>query len=385
MERNEKRKTEMPHRKPRVSLTSCSWYDLKKVRDALRRALEPLGGMSAFVKPGDRVLLKPNLLAAHSPEKAVTTHPVFVEAVARLVKEAGGRVWIGDSPAGTIHGIRRFWRISGLLEVAERVGADLLSFESGPYFEVQKNGRRYFFPQILREADVILNLPKFKTHNLVLFTGAVKNMYGTLPGLQKRDFHRVAPHPARFSEVILDVFEITAPTLSLMDAVVGMEGNGPAAGKARPVGLLLASTDAVALDTVASFLMGFQPEKIPTLNEARKRGLGSAKIEDISVLGPSLESLRIPDFKLPSNKIMSTIPESILKWAGKFLWSRPVADPAKCTGCGICVANCPVNAMKLVNRVAVIDYKTCINCLCCDEVCPENAMKIEQSWLAARL
>ncbi len=127
----------MPHGTPRVSLTSCSRYDLKEVQDALQRALEPLGGMSAFVKPGDRVLLKPNLLAAHSPEKAVTTHPVFVEAVARLVKEAGGRVWIGDSPAGTIHGIRRFWRISGLLEVAERVGADLLSFESGPYFEVQ--------------------------------------------------------------------------------------------------------------------------------------------------------------------------------------------------------------------------------------------------------
>ncbi len=375
----------MPQNSPRVAMTLCPHYDLERIQDALIQILTPWGGIERWVKPGYRVLLKPNLLAAHPPEKAVTTHPVFVEAVARLVQKAGGEVWIGDSPAGNIHGIRRFWRISGLLEVANRVGARLVSFETGPYFEERKNGRRYFFPKILREVDVLINLPKFKTHNLVLFTGAVKNMYGILPGLQKRDFHRVAPHPVRFSEIILDVFQLVAPTLSLMDAIVGMEGNGPAAGKARQVGLLLASPDAVALDTVASFLMGFQPEKTPTLAEARKRGLGSARIEDISVAGPDLTSLRIPDFKLPSNKIMSTIPEPILKWAGKFLWSRPVADPAKCTGCGICVSNCPVQAMRLANRVAVIDYKKCINCLCCDEVCPENAMKIEQSWLAARL
>ncbi len=369
----------------RVSIQRCAQYELATLQETVGRLLEPFGGMAAFVRPGDRVLLKPNLLAAHTPEKAVTTHPVVVEAVARLVRESGGDVWIGDSPAGAVSTIRRFWRLAGLEGVAERLGARLVTFESGPFFEVRKNGRRYFFPQVLREADVVINLPKFKTHNLVLFTGAVKNMYGTLPGLQKRDFHRVAPNPARFSEILLDVFESLPPTLSILDAVVGMEGNGPAAGSARPVGLLLASPDAVALDTVASFLMGFQPEKIPTLREAKKRGLGTARVEDVSVAGPAPASLRISDFKLPSNRIFSTIPESILKWAGKFLWSRPAADPAKCTGCGICVANCPVQAMTLVHRVATIDYKKCINCLCCDEICPENAMKIEQSWLAARL
>ncbi|NOY77369.1 MAG: DUF362 domain-containing protein [Calditrichaeota bacterium] len=365
-----------------VAVHSCSSYSLPEVENAIRKVLSEMGGIEAFVRPGDRVLLKPNLLAAHPPEKAVTTHPAVVEAVARLVQEAGGQVWIGDSPSGSIRGIKRFWKVSGFLEVAERVGAELVSFETGALSLKVKNGRRYFLSKWVEDADVVINLPKFKTHNLMLFTGAVKNMYGTLPGLQKGDFHRLAPHPADFAKILLDVYELTRPTLSIMDGIIGMEGNGPAAGQSRKVGLIFASTDAVALDVVASFLMGYSPESLPTVREARERGTGATGWKAIETSVPDLESLRIPDFKLPSNWKIRVIPKPILKALGRVLWTRPAADPKKCIGCSICVENCPVDAMRLVNKIPVIDYKKCINCLCCDEICPENAMIQERSFLA---
>ena len=365
-----------------VAIRSCQSYDANEVEAAVRAALSELGGIKAFVRPGDRVLLKPNLLAAHPPEKGVTTHPAVVEVVARLVQEAGGTVWIGDSPAGSIKGIKRFWRISGLLDVAERVGAELIPFETSALSLKMKNGRRYFLSKWVEDADVVINLPKFKTHNLMLFTGAVKNMYGTLPGLQKGDFHRLAPHPRDFAKVLLDVYELARPTLSIMDGVYGMEGNGPAAGQSKKVGLIFASTDAVALDVVASFLMGYSPESLPTIREARERAVGVSDLKAIETSVQELESLRIADFRLPSNWKIRIIPKPILKTLGNIIWTRPVADPKKCIGCGICVENCPVEAMTLVNKLPVIDYKKCINCLCCDEICPENAMTQEKSFLA---
>jgi len=368
-----------------VAIHSCQSYDTSEVETAVRAALSELGGIGAFVHPGDRVLLKPNLLAAHPPEKGVTTHPAIVEVVARLVQEAGGIVWIGDSPAGSIKGIKRFWRISGLLHVAERVGAELIPFETGALLPKMKNGRRYFLSKWAEDADVVINLPKFKTHNLMLFTGAVKNMYGTLPGLQKGDFHRLAPHPADFAKVLLDVYELARPTLSIMDGVYEMEGNGPAAGRNRKVGLVFASTDAVAMDVVASFLMGYSPESLPTIREARERNVGVSDLKSIETSVQELESLRIPDFQLPSNWKIRIIPKPILKALGKILWTRPVADPRKCIGCGICVENCPVEAMTLINKLPIIDYKKCINCLCCDEICPENAMTQKKSFLAGIL
>jgi len=365
-----------------VAIHACQSYALTDVESAIRKALSEIGGMEAFVHPGDCVLLKPNLLAADPPEKNVTTHPAIVEVVARLVQEAGGSVWIGDSPAGSIRGIKRFWKVSGLLDVAERVGAELMPFEMSALSLKTKNGRRYFLSKWVEDADVVINLPKFKTHSLMLFTGAVKNMYGTLPGLQKGDFHRLAPHPADFAKVLLDVYELTRPTLSIMDGVFGMEGNGPAAGQSRKVGLIFASTDAVALDVVASFLMGYSPELLPTIREARERNAGVTDWNAIETSVPALETLRIPDFRLPSNWKIRIIPKPVLNALGRVLWTRPAAAPQKCIGCGICVENCPVDAMTLVNKLPVIDYKTCINCLCCDEICPENAMIQEKSFLA---
>ena len=369
----------------RVVIERCGSYNIAEVSAAIQKSLSPFGGIEAFVRPGDRVLLKPNLLAAHPPEKNVTTHPVVVEAVAALVREAGGYVRIGDSPAGSIKGIKRFWRIAGLSEVAEKTGAELVPFETGAMPAKILNGRRYYISKWVAEADVVINLPKFKTHNLMLFTGGVKNMFGTLPGLQKTDFHKLAPHPDDFAEILLDVYKLTKPALSIMDAVYGMEGNGPAAGASREVGLILTSPDAVALDVVASFLMGYDPETIPTIQAASRRGIGVSELKRIETSPSDLERLRIPDFRLPSNRKIRMIPRPVLNAIGKAVWIRPVADPKKCIGCAICINYCPVEAMALINMLPVIDYKTCINCLCCDEICPENAMIQKKSLLAKLL
>ena len=240
------------------------------------------------------------------------------------------------------------------------------------------------FAKCIFEADVIISLPKMKTHGFTLYTGAIKNLYGTLPGFQKARFHKKYPHPDKFSEVLADVYGFVKPQLHLMDGILGMEGNGPATGDLRNTGLLLASTDGVALDTVASHLMGFKKDDIDAIRIAGKRGLGETDLHKIEVIGESLKSALIQDFSLPSNFYMKFVPEFLVHLIGRFVWVKPKADYTKCTGCQVCARGCPVEAITMHNGKPVMDYSKCINCLCCNESCPENAIVQEMSWLAKR-
>ncbi|MFC1569571.1 DUF362 domain-containing protein [bacterium] len=367
-----------------VSIKKCSDYEKDRVFQVVHDVLDAIGGMSAYVKPGHNVLLKPNMLSAKAPERGITTHPVILEAVVRKVQQAGGNVWIGDSPSGALKGVKRCWENTGFLEVAEKTNSKLINFEAAGSLVREKNGRKYHIAKAVLDADVVINLPKFKTHGFTLYTGAIKNLYGTLPGFQKALFHKKLIHPDKFSQVIVDIYGFVKPILHIMDGILGMEGNGPATGDLRDVGLVLASTDGVALDAVASAIMGFQPGEIDAVRLAAKDKLGEAQLDQITIPQGKISDYLIHDFNLPSNRLMKFVPPFLVKWVGHLLWVRPRADYQKCTGCSLCAEGCPVDAIEMIDKHPVMDYSKCINCLCCNESCPENAIYQELSWLAKR-
>jgi len=368
-----------------VVILRCNDYDQSKVSEAIHSALEHLGGITQFVKNGQTVLLKPNMLSAKAPERAITTHPAFLEAVIDEVRSAGGEVWMGDSPSGALKGVKRCWENTGFLDLAERKKIRLINFEADGTIARQVQDRKYHFAKAVLEADVVINLPKFKTHGFTLYTGAIKNLYGTLPGFQKAQFHKCYPHPKNFSQTLVDIYKIVRPQLHLMDGILGMEGNGPATGKKRKTKLIFASVDGVALDAVASSIMGFKEGDIDAIRLAGEQELGENRLESINILGELLEDVRFDDFILPSNYLIRMIPQFLLRWLGRFVWIRPAADRTLCTGCSECAQLCPVDAIEMVNHSPVMDYKKCINCLCCNESCPESAIVQRMSWLARRL
>ncbi|MDZ7384796.1 MAG: DUF362 domain-containing protein [candidate division KSB1 bacterium] len=368
-----------------VSAVQCTSYEFQVVAEAVEQLLVPLGGLAHFVQRGNHVHLKPNLLAAKEPARAITTHPVVVEAVVRMLLDLGAKVTIGDSPAGAVKGLQRYWDNTGLSEVAKRTGARLVAFETGGVQERVVRGRSYYISRYVIDADVVINLPKLKTHGLTLYTGAVKNLFGVIPGLRKSEYHKQAPHPEDFAEVLVDIYSAVRPHLHIADGVVGQEGNGPSSGRVRPIGVMLASTDGVALDAVGAAIMGFDPEEIDTTRIASQRGLGEGRLEHIKVVGADLESLRLPDFVLPSNRLIKLVPRWLMILGARLIWVRPRADRELCKRCGVCQTNCPVGAISTdADGYPVMDYTRCIKCMCCDEGCPHQAIEQEMSWLARR-
>ena len=256
-----------------VSLVKCESYDRTLVDKAINRSLKNIGGLEQFIKPGNRVHVKPNLLTDKSPEKAATTHPEIVRAVVTRVQNLGGIVTIGDSPAGISRPIEQYWKNTGMEKVAEETGAKLVRFEKNDVEKRVVNGISYYIAKAISAADVVISICKLKTHNLTLYTGAIKNMFGSIPGLRKSEYHKQAPKVENFSKIIVDIFSAAKPQLTIMDAVTIMEGNGPSAGNPKDLGLILASVDAVALDSIASGFLGFEDGEIATTEIAFQRGL----------------------------------------------------------------------------------------------------------------
>lgn len=368
-----------------VAVKKCENYEDKKVKRAVRELLKEIGGIENFVKPGDHVHLKPNLLTAKTPEHAATTHPAVVSAVAEILKKIGVKMTLGDSPAGVNRPIEEYWEKTGMKQVAEKYGIDLVRFEKNIVVEKKVNGTSYYIAKVVEDADVVINLCKMKTHNLVLYTGAVKNNFGCIPGFRKSEYHRQAPKPHDFAKIVVDVFEAVRPEISIMDGILAMEGSGPSAGSPKNVGLLFASTDAVALDSVAARLMGFEDGEIATTEIASLRGLGKKEFSEIEIRGDKTSISVNLNFLLPSNRYLNFVPESLIRFLGRFLYVRPKPDPERCKRCGICIATCPTKAMTPKDGFPLIDYKVCISCFCCDEVCPHNAIDQDVSWLARKI
>jgi len=360
----------------KVSIIKCNSYEPLKLRGAIKSALELIGGIGAFVKNGQKVLIKPNLLTSRPPEEAVETHPEFVRGVGRLVREAGASVSIGDSPGSffTIKSIDEVYEKSGMKKIADEEAFELVRFDKIIHID------DYPIAQALKEYDLVINLPKLKTHTLAMLTGGIKNMFGFMPGLSKVQCHKRAPNIKEFSKILVDIFSITRPGLTIMDGIIGMDCDGPAAGRVRTFGLILASRDAVSLDAVFSRIAGLAYSKNFVLKEATERGLGLGHLEDIDIVGEKLESVRIKDFKLPKTELLYRFPGWLGGSIAKLIDFRPFIDEIICKKCNICRDSCPVDAITMDAKVSKIDETKCIKCFCCHEVCPYDAIYIKKNF-----
>ena len=361
-----------------VSLVRCPDYEPGRVRRSIREALGSLGGMEALVSPGQKVLLKPNLLQGKPPEKAVTTHPEIVHAVALEIMNAGGSVFLGDSPgSGSLASVLSK---SGIARVIERLGIEVVPFgtptpvsvpEGGVYHSIELAGEVFEF-------DLVVNLPKLKTHAQMVLTLAVKNLFGTVVGAAKPSWHLKTVDDDHMAELLLDIYRTVAPRLNILDGVLGMEGNGPGSGDPREVGLLAASPSALALDMIVSPLLGVDPAENPVLRRAMGRGLPGSLPEQVRMIGLSPEEASVDNFILPASctRVDFSLPDFISGPLKRSSSSYPVLDPAVCTTCGICEETCPVSAISLFDGGGGnVDKNRCISCFCCQEMCPEGAIR----------
>ncbi|MBN1381729.1 MAG: DUF362 domain-containing protein [Deltaproteobacteria bacterium] len=371
----------------KVVLIRCETYDDDAVYDAVKRGVDLLGGIAKFVRPGEKILLKPNVLAGSPPEKCVTTHPAVFKAVGRLLKAKDVKLYYGDSPGiGSIEGTLRR---AGLKAVADDLGIILADFNSG---------RPVHHPKALQnkvltiahgalESDGLISLPKFKTHGLTRFTGAVKNQFGCVPGILKAQYHLKLADAYQFGTLLADINTLLKPRLYVMDGIMAMEGNGPRNGHPRAMNVLLFSSDPVALDAIACKIIDMNPEFVPTSQPGERSGLGNDRFENIEVAGDPLDSFVAEDFDIVRRPPDVAAPRGILALIKNQVTSRPVIDHVKCTGCGICIKACPVGTKALTwdernSKIPKHFYKHCIRCYCCQEMCPEGAITVETPLLS---
>jgi uncharacterized protein (DUF362 family) len=374
-----------------VALARCTEYKTHQVEAAVRRSVDLLGGMARFVEPGQRVLVKPNILSASDPDRAVTSHPLVVRAVVKLAQEAGGRVLIADNPFVPPLG-RGAWDTlyeqTGLAAVAGETGVELNTtliaqqrpHPDGALIKVMDT------TSFLTESDVVISVPRLKTHGFMRLTGAVKNLFGTVPGTIKAGFHVKLQTVDRFSEMLLDLVSFVRPALSVMDAIIGMDGDGPSSGDPFPIGAILAAPDPVAMDVAALALVGHQDASVPVISRATARGWSTGRVEDLLLLGDDLASMRVSGFRLPpgGRSEMDMVPKFLLPVATRLLVPSPHVNP-QCVGCDLCVDNCPVQTIRKAGGRALIELSGCIRCYCCHEICPERAIDLQQPWLGRRL
>lgn len=371
-----------------VSLSSCESYDQAVVAQALDAALSPLGGMAAFVAPGQRVLLKVNLLSRATPERAVTTHPELVRALIREVRSAGGHATVGDSPGGrnSLQAVRRLWDETGIGRVCAEEDVPLVLFDDDYVSVPAPDGKLYTSFTVGRavaETDVLISVPKLKTHGLMMLTGAVKNLFGCIPGLEKAQFHVKVPAREDFADMLLDLMLACRPQLVVMDAIVGMEGAGPAGGDPRKIGAILASGDCVSLDVIAAGIAGLAPHEVYTNLMAARRGLGPSSAEEVETVGVDWRMLAPPDFALPAPDVTTDMPSWLARWLRGWATARPeLARPSACTKCRRCEENCPVGAIKVTESGPGFDDAACIRCYCCQELCPTQAIDLTVPPLA---
>lgn len=357
------------------------------------------------VKPNEKILIKPNLLSAHTPEEAVTTHPEFVRVVTKVIKNIGAQPVIGDSPSVT-EKIDKLWDMTGMRKVAQEENIELVNFISAGVKEFPRYApctvwcegapercipsenlwKKIYLTDLIYQFDGIVSLPKLKTHNLMTFTAGIKNLYGLVPGMIKTDYHRLAYNSKLFAELLSEILAIIRPRLTIIDGIVGMDGNGPVAGRIRNFGLILASDDAVALDTVVCKLIGLEIEKIPLLKFCAQKKLGETNLKNIEIIGEKLEDYKIEDFLLPATEIVNYIPQWLANILTQFVWVKPIIQESICELCMKCTEICPVEAIASFSpdgkkKILQIDQKKCISCFCCSEVCPHNAVEPQTSLL----
>ena len=373
--------------KTKVAVVRCDTYADDKVSKAIQTGLDLLGGVSTFVKPGERIVMKPNVLIGTKPEKCVTTHPAVFKAVGKILKDAGATVYYGDSPA--FGKCETNLRKAGLKQIGDELGFTLADFDSGRPVSHQDSllVKRFVIANGVLDSDGLVSLPKFKTHPMVRFTGAVKNQFGCVPGLLKSQYHAKLPDPYHFATMLVDLNTLVKPRLYVMDGIIAMEGNGPRSGRPKKLDVLLLSGDPIAIDATACRIINLDPEVVPTSIPGEKARLGTYHAENMEIVGENIESFLDRSFEVirtPPENCTSGLIRAFFK---NRITERPVIDRAKCTSCGTCVEMCPVEP-KAVDwhdgndtQPPAHKYKVCIRCYCCQETCPEGAIFMARPFL----
>ena len=373
-----------------VSVAPCADYAPETCEAALRTVLEPLGGLD-WVSPGMRIAIKANLVTGAKPEKAVTTHPTLLAALTRLLKARGASVVIGDSPGNLYNAtvLNRVYALSGLAE-AENAGAELnRDFSEKEGFSADAvQAKRFTYTGWLDSADAIINFCKLKSHGMMTLSAAAKNLFGTIPGTMKPEYHYRFPNPNDFADMIVDLDEYFRPVLNLCDAVTAMEGNGPTQGTPKHVGALLASKNPHCLDVLAASIIGLDPKEVPTIAAANRRTLCPDCAEALEIAGDWTAFVQ-DDFELIRNRNSllfvggdNIFGKTIRGAMNLCLVSKPKVRKSACVGCGKCRDICPAHTISIKNKKAVIDRRHCIKCFCCQEFCPVGAMRVHRSPVA---
>ncbi len=383
-----------------VSIHACDSYSPADIEAALDLLIKDLGGLDAYFKKGESVLLKVNMLLAKGPQSAATTHPALVEAFAARLVHYGCSVFIGDSPGGPFNAayLKHCYQVTGIAEAAKNSGAELVYDTSTRDLKLSESHilKTLTLTNMSLAYDKVVSLCKLKTHSWMTYTGAEKNLFGCVPGNTKAEYHVRMPDMEDFSRALVDIYETVKPRLSLMDAVIGMEGNGPSNGTPRKIGCLIASPSAFDLDRVACRLIGLSPENIPSLKVADELKLGDP---DPEVLGDAPAGFVVPDYKMPDHIHKDlTGSGSPLAFIVKTIKPKVTFDYSICIGCGRCHEACPPKALTMVANPAknksssgqkkvspakrpTVDHKKCIRCYCCQELCPQNAVVIKENFI----
>ncbi len=367
----------------KVAIVRCESYDYGEIKKSVHRGIKLLGGISRFAHKGNKILLKPNLLTGDRPERCVTTHPLVFEAVAELLLTTGAKVSYGDSPPLGSPG--RAAQRSGLAEKAKKLNIELADFKTKVdiFYDKGIQNKKFTIAKAVLDNDILISLPKLKTHGLAKFTGAVKNQFGCIPGVLKGEFHVRLPSADDFARMLVDLNMFINPKLYITDGVQGMEGNGPRGGTPVKMNMLLFSKDPIALDATICRLINLNPEYVPTIKYGKEAGAGTFAEDEIELVGDQFDSFKNSAFEIDRQPLKPYKQGSVLPFINRAIVPKPFIMAEKCIQCGICVTMCPLKPKALSFKEndkscpPVYNYNDCIRCFCCQEMCPESAIQLK--------
>jgi uncharacterized protein (DUF362 family)/Pyruvate/2-oxoacid:ferredoxin oxidoreductase delta subunit len=377
-----------------LSIVPCEDYAPDHCRAALSQALAPLGGLD-WVQPGMRIGIKANLVSFLRPEAAGTTHPALLCALTALLRERGAEVVVGDSPGGlyTAAYVNRIYSVTGMKQV-QACGAQLNSnFRvAEAHFPAAYRAKHFSYTAYLDDCDAIINFCKLKTHGMMGLSAAAKNLFGVVPGTMKPEYHFRYPDPMDFAHMIVDLNAYFQPRLQIVDAVEGMEGNGPTSGTPRHIGCVIAGHSPHQVDLLCTTLIGLPAERVPTLRAARERQLVPERVEELELEG-DWRSFVVPDYQiLPGHRDTQFRPQNGGAWGRFSAWvirtaleAEPALQKKACVGCAVCQKVCPADAIAMEQGKPRIDRHKCIRCFCCQEFCPHGAMVVRRTPIARLL
>ncbi len=383
----------------KVSLKKCLNYDYLELIEVLKKSFDNLGGIDKFLNKGDRVLLKLNLLMKSKPESAVTVHPLFVKAISKILLDNEINVIIGDSPGGPFNKIllKSIYKDTGMNQIVtelneyidnNNIKASIKLNDNFKSFEKKnKNGKilnKLTLVDMLNDVDKVISISKLKTHGMMVFTGAVKNLFGTVPGVLKAEYHFKMSELKDFANMLIDICEIVNPVLSFMDAIIGMEGEGPSSGHPRKIGAVIASKSPFHLDMIATDLISLNHRRVPTISESFNRNICEENYDDIELIGEKVKIFKISNFIIPESYGLNFAgkgPKFLQNLLTKLARPKPVFNKRGCIGCRICYEACPPKTIFMENNKAVVNLDNCIRCFCCQELCPEKTIDIHRPLL----